>query len=104
MSLFEYLLYREVSGAFIDLESYMLYSLNYWPAFSSASRNKEVALKFAGVEKPMIFEIYGTTNNAVLTKVMMRPGWSFYLSEEEVLLLPLFCFQVAKIEQSEVSG
>ena len=45
----------------------------------------------------MIFEIYVNNLNDPPTNIELPKSWSFYPSEEEVLLLPFFCFQVLNI-------
>ena len=45
----------------------------------------------------MIFEIYLSGSNTPCTNIELPRSWSFYPSEQEVLLLPFFCFQVLSV-------
>jgi len=42
----------------------------------------------------MIFEIYLNNENSTATNIETDAQWSYYPSEEEVLLFPFFSFQV----------
>lgn len=49
----------------------------------------------------LIFEIYLSGQNEMATHVDIREGnFTYYQSEEEVLLMPMFTFQVTKVEKS----
>ncbi|TNV84609.1 hypothetical protein FGO68_gene17427 [Halteria grandinella] len=98
-------LYRGVLKEYIKLEDYREGRVHYWPALSSTSKKKKVAIKIARRGKPdnaeaVIFKVYTLSSlNSPPTNVDLPPTWSFYPSEEEVLLLPFFCFQVISITQ-----
>jgi hypothetical protein len=40
----------------------------------------------------LIFEIYTNIYNDPPTNIELPPNWSFYPTEQEVLLMPFFCF------------
>ena len=42
----------------------------------------------------MIFEIFLNNENSIATNIETDAQWSYYPSEEEVLLFPFFAFQV----------
>jgi hypothetical protein len=79
------------------MNDYKPFYLHYWPGFSSTSKSREFAMKRSrgkdSSERALIFEIY-TNQNTPVTNIDLPRNWSFYPSEEEVLLLPFFCFQV----------
>ena len=45
----------------------------------------------------LVFEIYINDNNYPFTNIELPKAWSFYPGEEEVLLMPFFCFTVLDI-------
>ena len=97
-------LYRGIQKQYVKMEDYKIGSINYWPGFSSTSKKKQVAIKLARrfnkTSKTLLFEIYVTENNPK-THINLPKTWSFYPSEEEVLLLPSFCFQVVGIREDD---
>jgi hypothetical protein len=46
-----------------------------------------------------VFEIYISTISKPCTALDLPKDWSFYPKEEEVLLMPFFCFQVVSIKK-----
>jgi hypothetical protein len=52
----------------------------------------------------VVFIIYTTNKNKPQTNIELPADWSFYPSEQEVLLFPFFCFLVVNIEQQEEEG
>ena len=65
----------------------------YWPCFSSTTKNRRVAENWSRKDnKSFIFEIFVSENNYPYTNIDLPRDWSFYPTEEEVLLLPFFCF------------
>lgn len=89
-------LYRGVDIQNINLDDYKKYGINYWPGFSSTSKLKEFAVERSKKKKEenegLIFEIFCSNQNSPVTNLELPRSWSFYPSEEEVLLLPFFCF------------
>jgi len=94
--------YRGCAPRCIDLVDYRKNQIHYWPAFTSTSENKSLAINWSNrgkKENPaLIFEIYLSPNNPH-TGMKLPNDWSFYPSEQEVLLMPFFCFQVISIDE-----
>ena len=84
-------LYRGLPCTPETLKQYEVNKVHYWPAFSSTSKKKDVAIQFAQNNKVLLFEIFITINDR-LSHINLPRSWSFYPGEEEVLLLPSFCF------------
>ncbi|TNV83129.1 hypothetical protein FGO68_gene10046 [Halteria grandinella] len=93
-------LYRGVPKSYANVEEYQIGRLHYWQALSSTSKSYTVALRFAQRDKTpadaVIFKITCSENKPI-TKYEVLPDWSFYPSEQEVLLMPNFCFVVEDI-------
>ena len=81
---------------FIKLEDYKKYGIHYWPGFSSTTKLKDFAMKRSNRNDKsihaLIFEIHMSGKNDPPTNIELPRSWSFYPSEQEVLLLPFFCF------------
>jgi hypothetical protein len=97
-------LYRGIAREFIKMEDYQLNKVHFWAAFSSSSKSKDVAVNMARRGKPkgshaVVFNIYVSDDNSPITNIDLPRTWSFYPSEQEVLLLPFFCFQVVKVTE-----
>ena len=98
-------MYRGISGRFLNDTDYTQGSIGYWPTFSSTTTDRNVGLGFAKSmagkdEPPVCFEIYLSSTNTCPTNIHTANSsqqWSFYPSEQEVLLFPFFAFQVVKI-------
>ena len=89
--------YRGMSIKFFNENDYKHNSILYWPRFSSTTRDKAVSLNFAKMDIKddfLIFEIYLSKASGVSTNICLPDDWSFFKSEQEVLLLPFFQFQV----------
>lgn len=54
---------------------------------------------FCAKKPGTIFKIYTSKQNQPATKVLAKKDWSFFPSESEILLMPMFCFQVVDIEK-----
>lgn len=86
-------------------------TVGMFPRYSSTTKSRDVACNFsrhgpaaAGNYdgRQCLFKIYLSKKNEPVTHVDLANGenptdFSFYPSEEEVLLLPYFCFQVIEI-------
>lgn len=84
-------IYRGVPRPFSKLDyAYVVGDTSVWPAWSSCSSNRRVAVEFAGGRGGTLFEVQ--TINAI----PLRP-WSAIKAEEEHLLRPPFVFKVTAI-------
>lgn len=102
-------LYRGILKEFIDIDKYKVNKIHYWAAFSSSSKDKKVAVGMARRDKQqdaqvVVFEVYVSNKNSPSTNIELPQSWSFYPSEQEVLLLPFFCFQVVSIKNKPEEG
>ena len=70
----------------------------FWPAFTSSSKNVNVAEAFGG--GGVIFVIT-VGENSPYTNIDLPSDWSYFPVEDEVLLLPNFHFRVTKVEEGE---
>lgn len=87
-----------------NLENYNLWSVGFWPAFSSTSKNFSVAENFMVKSEPgatsgVIFEVYlSLSSTGQTTNIEVSETWASVKKEQEVLLLPFFTFIVARRE------
>lgn len=95
--------WRGVPSKFVRDADYQVNSIGYWPTYSSTTKQEEIALQFSLVgsdaekgkpREAMVFEIYLNNENSTATNIETDAQWSYYPSEEEVLLFPFFAFQV----------
>ena len=99
-------MYRGIWHASIDLDDYKIGGINFWPGFSSTSKDKNFARDRSRGDKDenpaLIFEIFVAANsNNPSCNIDLPRNWSFYPSEKEVLIMPFFCFTVLAIEEDE---
>ncbi len=87
-----YPLYRGIPAAYLNLDTYKKFQHYYWTSFTSTSRNRKVAEVFAG-EGGIVFKIT-VAENKPYTNITLPSSWSNAPEEEEVLLMPNFCFTV----------
>jgi len=84
--------------------------IGYWPGFSSTTKERAVALNFTigrstqGQQLVFMFEIFVSGKNSPPTNIELPASWSNYPGEQEVLLLPFFCFIVAGNRKVKVNG
>ena len=92
-------------GGKVNLKNIKEGDIKSWPTFTSTSASKEKAIEFkdqAPSGKGVLTKIFINGQNSPQTYIDCRTNqldWSFYPSEEEILLLPFFTFQVMKIEE-----
>lgn len=93
--------YRGVPAKFVRDADFQVNSIGYWPTFSSTTKQEEIALQFSLVgcdsakgesRSAMVFEIFLSSQNSTPTNIETDAQWSYYPSEEEVLLFPFFAF------------
>ena len=95
----------------IKLDQYKVDKIHYWSTFTSSTKDKNFAIHCARGVTPqditkniMIFEIYVSGQNSPATNIDLPNSYSFYPSQQEVLLLPFFCFQVISVKNYPKEG
>ena len=48
-----------------------------------------------------VFEIYLSAHNKLVTNIKLPPDWSYAPTEQEVLLMPGFCYMVVGTERDD---
>ena len=98
-------IYRGITMTQHDLSLYKVGSLVVQKAFSSSSKQRSVAEKFASQMRAGRIAALLTFNLETLNTLCIDlEGLSAYENEEEVLILPLSIFMVTKIDRSRSSG
>ncbi|TNV85109.1 hypothetical protein FGO68_gene17157 [Halteria grandinella] len=104
-------LYRGVALKYIDFQQYKLGQIGYFPGFTSTSKDLNVAIAFAtgggnnviqGGEY-FIYEIFMTGQNSPPSNIELPNDWTYYKSEQEVLLFPFFCFIVTRCRKQIIN-
>ena len=82
-------------------EDYPVNHIGYWPCFCSTSKSLDVGRNFARYEVKddiwtTVFKINLSKKNDMASNLNFPQDWSYFPGEEEVLLMPGFCFMVLK--------
>mmetsp|Transcript_23789 Transcript_23789/g.36478 ORF Transcript_23789/g.36478 Transcript_23789/m.36478 type:complete len:148 (+) Transcript_23789:924-1367(+) len=112
-------LFRGINPNFVNLDEYKVGSIGVWPCLNSTSKNMRKAYEFTHmsqfpkiedinedfimprITRGLIFQIYLSAHSSPATHIDLTTSnrlnlkddeWSFHQSEEEVLLLPFFCY------------
>jgi len=97
--------YRGISND--EFDSYPVNHIGYWPSFCSTSKVRDVGVRYSRLQVnhnawPTTFKIHLSSKNQLTTNIGLTPDWTYFPLEEEVLLMPGFCFIVVKRERKEL--